>query len=659
MPLSVLLTLVCLYAMGITLNMVSVGGIAVGIGMLVDNSIVVLESITSEKEKGKDVLEASLSGVKLVIGSLIGSTITSICVFFPILLIEGLTKEIFSDLSWAVILSLSFSLLVAVLVIPTLFCLFYKKNDVNSHKEGKMFTKLKEWYTKRLNSVLKHKGVTIISLLGIFAASIALVFTCPIEFLPSIDQHKIQVNVNFSEGTSDNVAQVETNKAYEIIMNNLDGIEYMSQSVGYSGLIETNEQGVITIQLKNNMKKSKYVVEDIREILEANHFTSDYSVIELDGVVASLTGGMSGISISIYGEEVETLQEIAKKIEDDVKVKKGIKHTSNNMLSEAISYDIKFDQDKLVEEGIDYQTIAQTLRIGLAGYDIYEISDNDSKYDVTVSWKDDTINGYYESLHKFIIGIKENGNEFIHLEDVADIIESHGRHVIRKVDGLNVLQINVEAFGIDTRTASKHLESSAKKVLKEYEGYKFASGGVSYYLTDAFSGLIIALVISFFLLFGVMACLFESVRKPIIIIFSFPFAFAGGFLALAISRVSLNVVSFIGLIMLMGVIINDAIVLTERFDQLKGDGLDPKEAIIEGCKERLRAVLMTTLTTVLALIPMALGLGKGGELMQPLGIVAIGGMTIGTLVTLVLIPSVYALMYRINFKEDKKDYKSF
>ena len=199
MPLSILCTLICLHLLGITLNMISVGGIAVGIGMLVDNSIVVLESISSEREKGKNALESSVDGVKLVLSSLIGSTLTSICVFFPILLMDGLTKEIFSDLSWAVILSLSFSLIVAVLVIPTLYCLIYKNSYQKKEKTTKGFmNRLTNWYEKVLSKSLKHKVIVIVSCLVVFISSIGLVFVFSKEFLPAIDERKIQLTVNFS-----------------------------------------------------------------------------------------------------------------------------------------------------------------------------------------------------------------------------------------------------------------------------------------------------------------------------------------------------------------------------------------------------------------------------------------------------------------------------
>ena len=656
MPISVFLTLICLYLMGITLNMVSVGGIAVGIGMLVDNSIVVLESITSERSKGKKALEASVDGVKLVMGSLIGSTLTSICVFFPILFIRGLTREIFADLAWAVIFSLSFSLLVAIFIIPTLFCLFYGRKEgtsaeVQSEKKSPLFARFTNWYSRVLEKGLRHKGMVILSALGIFGLSFLLIFACKIEFMPSIDQGKIDVNISFRSDDKDKYCQDETHKAYQLIYDNVDNIESISMSSGNSGFLETGQQGQIAIQLGQNHKKTAEVVEEIRALLDQSSLARDFSIYEVDGVVASIVGGFSGVTVTVQGPDVEVLKEIAIKAKADVMKKEGVKAASDDMLDTSFSYTITFDKAKLVEKNLDYEALVSTLRVGLSGYDVSTLSEGNEDYSVTVGWGEEAI-PYYGNLSDLIVGFDQEGN-VIRLAEVANITLTEGRHIIRKTNGLNLLSISIETYGLDTNTATRYLTDSVNYVLRDYPGYTSASTGLSFYLSDAFEGLFIALIISFFLLYGVMACLFESLRKPFIIIFSFPFAFVGGFLALAISRVSINVVSFIGLIMLMGVIINDAIVLNERIDQLVESGMEKRKAVIEGCRQRLRAVLMTTLTTVLALIPMALGLGKGGALMQPLGVVAIGGMSLGTIVTLILIPSVYCWFYRIKFKKEE------
>ncbi|MBQ7275980.1 MAG: efflux RND transporter permease subunit [Bacilli bacterium] len=653
MPLSILATLICLYLMDVTLNMVSVGGLAVGIGMLVDNSIVVLESITSEREKGLDAKEAALSGTKLVMGSLIGSTLTSICVFFPILLIKGLTREIFRDLSWAVILSLTFSLFVAIFVIPTLYAFVYKTDEVISEKRQRRIDRRKDrldrfknWYKRILIASLKKKGLIILSSIGIFVLSILLIFTFKIEFLPSIDQGEIQIDFKFKANDSYEYCEEKANYVYQLIVNNIDEIDKINLDVSYSGYLNTNRSCRISVYLKSKHNNTKNTLEEIRELLQDN-FDLDFQIIEIDGVVATLTGGqISGVSVNIYGDDLNDLKEAVNKIEEEVLKNDGIKNVSDNLIGTSKSYSLHFDKEKINEYNLDYQTILATMRIGISGYDVSVMNLDDDEVNINISFSDNTIGGYYEDFAHFVIGYNDNYNP-IYMSDVCDITLEENSSMIRKSNGKNVASISVESFGIDTNTATNLLIDSSKNVLKEYDGFYYQSSGVSYYLTDAFRGLIIALIISFVLLIIILACLFESLRKPLIIIFSFPFAFVGAFLMILITRISLNVVSFIGLIMLLGVIVNDAIILNERIDQLRLVCDDPKEGIVEGCMERIRAVFLTTLTTVLALIPMALGQGKGGALMQPLGIVAIGGLFIGAIVTLVLIPCVYAAIYRI------------
>lgn len=669
MPLSILCTLLCLYLMGITLNMVSVGGLAVGIGMLVDNSIVVLESITSEREKGKSALEASLDGTRLVLGSLFGSTITSICVFIPILFMNGLTKEIFSDLAWAVMLSLSFSLLVAVLVIPTLYCLVYRNKKEEKKSESSLMEKIKRWYRNILSKVLHHRGLTLGISLGIFAASIGLAFTTGVEFLPSIDQKKVEVTLSYRAEDSFETCQNISLQAYNLLEETLDHVEHISMSVAKQGFFSNSLSGVITIQLDQSANTSKSS-EQIRSILEGGGFASYHpSVTEMDGVVASVTGGMSGVSIVLHGEDFSLLKEAVQQIETKVEGKEGIRQVRDDVVENAVSYTLKIDKQKCMDYGIDYSLLIQTLRVGISGYEVSTIVEQGKETNVVVKFQENTFQNYYQNLAEYVVGFDANGNAVTLAntmeEDSAEhpyvgtLVRKVGPNAIKKSKGKYEVTISCETYGLDTGKATKILKSSTKEVLKNYSNITYSEGGVSYYLTDAFSGLVVALAISFFLLYGIMACLFESWKKPTIVLFSIPLSFTGGFLALAVTRVSLNVVSFIGLIMLMGVIVNDAIVLLERIQQLRESGYEDKEAVLEGCTQRLRAVWMTTLTTILALFPVALGLGKGGTLMQPLGVVALGGLLIGTFVTLVLIPTVYCLMYRIRFapKKEKKKHE--
>jgi HAE1 family hydrophobic/amphiphilic exporter-1 len=252
------------------------------------------------------------------------------------------------------------------------------------------------------------------------------------------------------------------------------------------------------------------------------------------------------------------------------------------------------------------------------------------------------------------VGFNSKTNTQIHLKDIlkgGEVKEEYTEACIRRSNGKSMILVSANLADSDTGTATKLMQSAAKEVLADYNGYSFESSGISSYLNDAFEGLAVALVVSFFLLYAVMAIQFSSFVKPLIVMASIPFSFTGGFIALVITGTSLNVVSFIGLIMLMGVVVNNAIVMLEKIKQLNEEGKTKYDSVIEACRLRLRPILMTTLTTILALVPLAIGVGQGSELMQPLGIVVIGGLLLSTLVTLVLVPTVYCAVYGITPKQ--------
>lgn len=696
MPLSVLAALICLYLMGITLNMVSLGGLAVGIGMLVDNSIVVIESISKHRDKGKTAYQAAVDGTVEVGGALLGSTLTTVCVFIPIIFTGGLTAEIFTDLAWAVIFSLAFSLIVAVTVIPALYALFGKRQgmlkggnlapsldglppaeegvakseiappapeeerDEPIGKEGK--TPLRErlrvlkeprlmngvtaGYAKILPAVLNKKLVTILTAVVVFAASVGLLFLTGMEFLPSIDKGQIEINMSYGSTSEIGAVEQDVFAFAERVRDNVQDIEYISVSVGKNGLLALTDTGIITVQLTTNRGTSK-VVEQIRSLAQGeNKPAGNVTVKEVDGVVASLTSGSSDMSVTVVGDDGETLKQIALDIKSKLE-ENGFYDVTPSSTESSAEYDLTFDRAKIAEYGLDYQTIVLTLRIGLASYTACTVTIDGQKYDVNVKFADGAVTDI-QSLENFVVGFY--GQTPVTLSELCKITKTTTEACIRRSNGQ--LMVSVAASkNTDTGTASSEMQKIAAEVLAEYEGYSFEASGISSYLTDAFEGLAVALVVSFFLLYAVMAVQFSSGIKPLIIMASIPFSFTGGFIALVITGTSLNVVSFIGLIMLMGVVVNNAIVMLEKIKQLHEEGMPHYYAVQEACKTRLRPILMTTLTTVLALIPMAIGVGQGSELMQPLGIVVIGGLLIGTLVTLVLVPAVYCAVHRLSAKK--------
>lgn len=702
MPLSVLAALICLFLMGITLNMVSLGGLAVGIGMLVDNSIVVIESISKHRDRGKSAFDAAVDGTVEVGGALFGSTLTTVCVFIPIIFSGGLTAEIFTDLAFAVIYSLAFSLIVAVTVIPALYALFEggrrmlkggnlsevkpdcaesqlsigditengqsaplqssvkekKKSRLSAWKNPVIMNKITGFYSKILPKVITHRAVTIIVALVIFGSSIGLLFLTGTEFLPSIDKGKVEVTMTFASGKELSSVQEDVLDFSDRLKNNIENIDYISASVGKNGLLALTDTGLITVQLTTNRNTDK-IVEQIRTL--ASEYKQQYKTLngedvtvtvrQIDGVVASLMSGADDMSVTIIGNDGDSLLEIADKIQDKLEAL-GFTDCKNTATDKSTQYTLEFDRNKLSQLGLDYYTLVLTLRVGIASYTACTVNIDGEGYDLNVCFADGAVTNKTD-LENFVIGFDSESGSAVLLKQVlkeGGIKVEETEACIRRSNGYDMISVSATLPGADTGSASKKMQSAAAEVLAEYEDYSFKSSGISSYLTDAFNGLAVALVISLLLLYAVMAIQFGSALKPLIIMASIPFSFTGGFIALVITGTSLNVVSFIGLIMLMGVVVNNAIVMLEKIKQLHDEGMVHFKAVQEACKVRLRPIFMTTLTTILALIPMAIGVGQGSELMQPLGIVVIGGLLIGTLVTLVLVPAVYCAVHRLSPK---------
>ncbi len=713
MPLSVLVALAGLWAMGISLNLVSLGGLAVGIGMLVDNSIVVLESITKRRDLGDSVFDACLNGTREVAGSLLASTLTNVCVFFPILFARGLTREIFYDLVWAVLFSIVMSLIVAVTVIPSLYHLIYRKargkryvkqpngefsleeqdsssaaseNEANenaaanaqedsaadssdktarrqrkrkSPRRAKLtFQRFEDGYGKVLSKVLTKRVWVCVTALVLFGASVALVFTTGTEFLPSVDKGVIEVDVDFDTSIDLQTAKQTGEIIAQTVRDHYgDKLQYVSVTVGKQGLLATGNSGVIRIQTDVGKLRTSQTVQEIRELVAQidGLAAKNVTVREMDGVVAEVTGGMAGQSVTLLGEDMETLRAAAQAVRDKLLTvdPAHIVSAVDNTPALNTEYSFTFDRTLCAQRGVDYQTAVMLLRVGLSGYTAANVTVDGVNRAVNVQFADDSAQSV-EALCDLIVGFDANG--VVHLKDVLKPAASGELYTanqvaaaIEKQNGKYSTNVDVEIYGIDSGAAGKTISKAVRETLADFDGVEYEEGGVTSYLNDAFDGLVVSLIAAFVLLYSVMACQFESLSKPFIVIMSIPFSFTGGFLALAITGMTLNVVSFVGLIMLMGVIVNGAIVMIDKINMLIAEGMTPQQAVVEGCKTRLRPILMTTLTTVLALIPLALGLGRGGELMQPMGIVVLGGLLLGTAVTLVLIPCFYCLIKRIRF----------
>lgn len=738
MPLSVLVALLGLWAMNISLNLVSLGGLAVGIGMLVDNSIVVLESITKRRDRGEGVFDSCLNGTREVAGSLLASTLTNICVFFPILFAGGLTREIFYDLVWAVLFSITMSLIVAITVIPSLYHLIYGRSPRPRYKKDKdgnkvlvgtfedgeprgaskalfdesavaaqakqpeptaetaeepasdklsqkdkrrarreklqrayeqrgerkrgVLYKMENGYGNLLSKVLTKRVLVCVLALAIFGASVGLVFTTGVDFMPSVDKGVIEVNLRFGgEATLEEVDE-SAKQAVSLITDQFgEDILYTAYTVGKQGMLPMNITGVIRMQVDTKKLNTDETVNNIRNLLNGKNIAKNVSVSAIDGVVAELTGEMAGQSVTLLSDNMDALSACAGVVAEKMHAIDGVVNVTDNTPHKSEQYSFVFDKDACAKKGVDYQNAVMMLRVGMSGYAAANIKVDGESQDVTVQFADVTKDSIDEIVN-VAVGFGNDGA--VKLADVLKTFDGGKPYVVEEVDsvvskrdGKYYTTIDLETYGVDMGTINKRVAKAVNEVLADHPEVTYSEGGVSYYLTDAMNGLVISLIAAFLLLYGVMACQFESLIKPLVVIVSIPFSFTGGFLALVITGTTLNVVSFVGVIMLMGVIVNGAIVMIDKIDQLIKDGMDERQAVIEGCKSRLRPILMTTLTTVLALTPLAIGIGRGSELMQPMGIVVLGGLLLGTLVTLVLIPCFYCIVKRIRFDGGAKKRK--
>ena len=658
LPVSVIAALLGLYLMDISMNMVSLGGLAVGIGMLVDNSIVVLESILKHRDSGKTALNSALDGMFEVAPSLFASTLTNVLVFIPILFIKGMTKMIFNDLVFSIAFSMIMSLIVAITVIPSLYALLYKKQDkkVEEIKEIKNNPPLKSYelkYQNFLKKILGKRTLICVIAIVVFGLSTVLVFTSDIEFLPSIDKGIVEVTLAYDNDKTLDEVRTTSDIAIEKLAS-IDNLEYLASTVGETSITDTSITTKIRLQMDYKKIKTKDCLEDIRKKLNEVNGIKNIKIVEIDGVVAEVTSSFAAISLSIEGKDIKTLKEIATKIETKLLEHEKVSNVYDDIQDENNQIAIKIDKEKCAEYGIDYQNVVMLLRVGIASYKAASLKTDDGELECLVSFCDSTRSSF-DKILSTILGF--HNNHVICLSDVATTEEEITTSLIKRSDSNYQTLISVEVNGLTNGEISKIMRDVSEEVLADYDGYKYVESGVSSYLTDAFSGLVVVLVISFLLLYLVLACQFGSLLKPLIVIAAIPFSFTGGFLALAITRTSLNVVSFVGIIMLMGVIVNAAIVMIDKIDMLIKNGMDIKDAVTYGPASRLRAILMSSLTTILALIPLSLGIGDGSALMQPMGISVLGGLLLGTLVTLIIIPCFYCIVKRVkvNKIEEEKE----
>lgn len=650
-PISLTFAIVLMYFTGVTLNVISLAGLAVGVGMLVDNSIVVIENIFRLRGLGLSRIQAALSGVSQMAGAITASTLTTVCVFLPLIFVEGITKQIFMDMALTVTYSLFASLLVALTLVPALGRMLLVKTGEGSVLNSKSKTLSK--YKSLVAYAVKHKAWVLTLSVLLLLLTGGLSYIKGFEYMPSMASPEISASIEFP---TDNTLKetAEASDAISDTLSALDGVDTVSimlasDSGGMFGMggvaSDFSEVSLYILLDESKVKQSSVVTEKIKSLAEAYDGKANvYGGADISNS-AALGGG--GISISVYGDDLDHLRTSVRTIEETIAKVKGVEEVSDSTEGVVPELRITVDKDKAMEHGLTVaQVYAQIAGELTKNKTATSIQYQGNKRDVVVTAKvtRELDAKSIENLELTGTNTMTGKTTSVQLEDIADISRDETLKSITHQEQNREISVTASILEDENITLVTKLakEQVAKLDLPSDITYEFE--GEDKAIMESMQQLIQMMALGLLLIYLVMVAQFQSIRAPFIVMLSVPLAFTGGLIALLIAGKEISVVSMIGFIMLMGIIVNNAIVLIDTMNRFRGEGMEKSQAIVEAGAARLRPVLMTAVTTVLALIPMALGFGTGAELIQPVALVCVGGLTYGTLMTLLVIPALYDWM---------------
>ncbi len=653
MPVAVISTFNLIYYTGETLNLLSLGGLALGIGMMVDSAIVILENIFRYREQGYNKMEAAKIGAKEVGPAVIASALTTIVVFLPIVFVEGLAAQLFRPLALTVSFSLLASLIASLTVVPMLSANLlnnYEPKLENSKGLKRIYHPLLKGFSKLMDGVytsyrsllkwgLRKRKTVIFTTLALIIATFALVPYVGTEFIPTMDQGEINVDVTLPQGTILQATD-DTLTAIRKKIEQLKEVDKVFTSAGSGGTFSIGNSSsnagniyVKLVPLKKRTRSTDAVMENIR-VLTADIAGADIKVSQIQ---SGGFGSSSPITIKITGDDLEVLQELAQEVKQKVEKVKGTRNVASSAENGQPEMQINVDRDKAAYYGLTFNQIMSTVKTGLNGQVATRFRSGGQEIDVRVTLP----KAYKEDMNQVgDILLQTPYGTAIPLKEIATLEQVQGPAKINREDQKRQVTVTSDITGIDLGTITKAIQDKIDTINLP-EGYNIVVGGQVQDMTESFGSLYFALILAVFLVYMVMAVQFEAITYPFIIMFSMPATFIGIILGLIVTGRPLSIPAFIGIIILAGIVVNNAIVLVDYINILRKKGLERDEAILKAGPNRLRPILMTTLTTILGLIPLTLGIGEGAETQASMATVVVFGLSFSTLVTLLLVPVVY------------------
>ena len=647
-PISVVAAVVCMYFSGVTLNIISLSGLALGIGMLVDNSIVVIENIYRLRNDGMSSSEAAMEGAREVAGAIAASTLTTVCVFLPIVFTEGITRQLFVDMGLTIAYSLGASLAVALTLVPSMGAGLLKKTK--EKKPSQFFEKLMDGYERLIRLALGHRAVVLILAVGLLILSAVLEFAKGTAFMPEMDSTEISMTLTMPEGTPLNETAEQADELERRLLTLEDVVEVgaMASSGSSMGLVSgdtaTNEVSVYGLLKEDKKLTNQELKDEILTLTEDMEAEIEVSTSSMD---MSALGG-SGITIMIKGRDLDRLQEIAKDIAKLVEETEGTIDVSDGIEETTGELRIKVDKEKAAQEGLTTAGVFSEIMAKLSDpTSATTLSTDTEDFDVlVVNGEDEELTR--ETIKDLMLTVTKNDNtkEHVPLADIAEFSEAEGLETIMRDAQSRYISVTAS---IDDDHNVGLVSSEVQRKLDKYqapEGYTIEMQGENETIMESMVELVKMLLLALLFMYLIMVAQFQSLLSPFIIMFTVPLAFTGGLFGLFVAGSEFSVIAMIGFVMLSGIIVNNGIVLIDYTNQLCDKGMSKTEALVEAGKTRMRPILMTALTTILGLSTMGAGVGMGADMVQPMAIVTIGGLLYGTLLTLFVIPCIYSLLIR-------------
>lgn len=671
-PISLIGSFIYLYLTGGTINIISLSALSITIGMVVDDAIVVLENITSHIERGSRPKQAAIYGTEEVSLSVIASTLTIVAVFLPMTMISGFAGILFNQLGWMVSIIIALSLIISLTLTPMMSANMMKSSKdrtVNNFDRWysktilPMMDRLDIAYSKLLNKVTRNRKTTIAIMVVVFVGgAVVTALTLKTEFMPQADNDTIAMTVEMPTGTRMEIARELGNDIVEIIKEKFPEISIINYSVGQAdddnafASMQDNGSHLISYRMRmvkaKDRKKSMFDVSDeIRQELEKMPEVHRFKVEPGGGNMGM--GGGNTVAVEVYGYDLNTTDQASAELKAKLEQVKGLRDITISRKDYRIEYQIDFDREKLAMNGLNLGTAASYVRNRINGLVTTKFREEGEEYDIRVRY-DEKYRQSIEDIEDIMIYTPTGAG--VRVRDVGTVVE---RSSLPQIDRKNRQRISTVEGSVYGR-ALGDIVTDVNAVIASMDSYPGVQIEISGSVEDqqeAFADLGLLLMIVSLLVYIVLASQFESLTYPFIIILTVPFAFIGSLLLLSITGEALGVMGLVGLIMLVGMVVKNGIVLIDYINLNRERGMSIITAVVHGGRSRLRPVLMTTFTTILGMIPLAVGTGQGSEMWKALGISIIGGMTFSTIITLVLVPALYSIFGGNGVKRNRRKHQ--